>query len=120
MDLITKFPGDVSDAGLANPYLFLIQPLGGKFEARADLHSFYLQENYFREDRKIGRYLGFENDFLFTFKPNNITKVDLGISYMLPTESFEIVKKSGDSNYNLTWIYLSLTFKPQLLGLNFK
>lgn len=120
MDLITKFPGDVSGAGLVNPYLFLIQPLGSKFDARADLHTFYLQENYFHEDLKIGRYLGFENDFLFTFKPNNITKVDLGISYMLPTESFEIVKKSGDSNYNLTWIYLSLTFKPQLLGLNFK
>jgi hypothetical protein len=39
---------------------------------------------------------------------------------MLPTESFEIIKNSGNSKYNLTWVYLSLTFRPQLLGLNFK
>jgi hypothetical protein len=120
MDLITKFPNDVSGAGLVNPYLFLIQPVAGKFELRADFHTFHLQQNYYLNDYKYDKYLGFENDFLFTFKPNNITKVDLGISYMLPTESLEIVRKSGDSKYNLTWIYLSLTFKPQLLGLNFK
>jgi hypothetical protein len=69
---------------------------------------------------KIDRYLGFENDFLVTFKPNAVTKVDLGVSYMLPTESLEIIKNSGNSKYNLTWFYLSLTFKPQLLNLNFK
>ena len=44
----------------------------------------------------------------------------LGVSYMLPTKSFEIVKNSGNSKYNLYWMYISLTFKPQLLGLNFK
>ena len=120
MDLITKFPNDVSGAGLVNPYLFLIQPVAGKFELRADFHTFYLQQNYYINDYKFDKYLGFENDFLFTFKPNNITKVDLGLSYMLPTESLEAVRKSGESKYNLTWIYLSLTFKPQLLGLNFK
>jgi hypothetical protein len=121
MDLITKFPNDVAGAGLVNPYLFLIQPLSSKIEARADFHTFYLQQDYYTiNDIKIDRYLGFENDFLITYKPNTVTKVDLGVSYMLPTESFEIVKNSGNSKYNLTWVYLSLTFRPQLLGLNFK
>jgi len=120
MDLITKFPGDVGGAGLVNPYLFLSRPLSAKFDLRADFHTFHLQSNYILNDREINKYLGFENDFLITWKPNSITKVDLGISYMLPTESFQIVKKSGNSEYNLTWIYLGLTFKPQLLGMNFK
>lgn len=120
MDLITKFPGDVSGAGLVNPYLFLTRPLSAKFDLRADFHTFHLQRNYYLNDKNIDKYLGFENDFLITWKPNSITKVDLGISYMLPTESFQTVKKSGNSEYNLTWIYLGLTFKPQLLGLNFK
>jgi hypothetical protein len=120
MDLITKFPSDVRGAGLVNPYLFLIQPVAGKFELRADFHAFYLQQDYYLNDLKYDKYLGFENDFLFTYKPNNITKVDFGVSYMLPTENFEVVRNSGDSKYNLTWVYLSLTFKPQLLGLNFK
>jgi hypothetical protein len=120
MDLITKFPGDVDGAGLINPYLFIIQPFAGKFELRADFHSFHLAQDYFKDDIKLNKYLGFENDFLFTYKPNNITKLDLGISYMLPTETLEVVRKSGDSKYNLTWVYLSLTLRPQLLGLNFK
>jgi hypothetical protein len=120
MDLITKFPADVDGAGLVNPYLFLIQPLFNKFELRADFHTFYLQQDYYENDIKIDRYLGYENDFLLTFKSNTVIKVDLGISYMLPTESFEVIKNSGSSKYNLSWIYLSLTFKPQLLGLNFK
>jgi len=121
MDLITKFPADVAGAGLVNPYLFIIQPLFTKIDVRADFHTFHLQQDYYTiDDIKINRYLGFENDFLITYKPNAVTKVDLGVSYMLPTESFEIVKNSGNSRYNLTWIYLSLTFKPQLLNLNFK
>lgn len=120
MDLITKFPNDVSGAGLINPYLFLIQSISSKFDVRADFHTFHLQQNYYVDDVRISRYLGFENDFLLSYKPNSITKVDLGISYMLPTKTFEAVKKAGSSEYNLTWIYLSLTFKPQLLGLNFK
>jgi hypothetical protein len=121
MDLITKFPADVAGAGLVNPYLFLIKPLSSKIDIRADFHTFHLQQDFYTiDDVKIDRYLGFENDFLITYKPNAIAKVDLGVSYMLPTESFEIVKNGGSSKYNLTWVYLSLTFRPQLLGLNFK
>ncbi|MCJ7448771.1 MAG: alginate export family protein [Bacteroidales bacterium] len=121
MDLITKFPADVAGAGLVNPYLFLIQPLFTKIDLRADFHTFHLQQDYYTiDDIKIDRYLGFENDFLITYKPNAVTKVDFGVSYMLPTKSFEIIKNSGNSKYNLTWIYISLTFRPQLLGLNFK
>ena len=120
MDLITKFPGDVGDAGLINPYLFLIKSISSKFEIRSDFHTFHLDKDYYNNDVKINRFLGFENDFLFTYKPNPVTKIDLGVSYMLPTTSFEVVKKSGNAKYDLTWIYLSLTFKPQLLGLNFK
>ncbi len=38
---------------------------------------------------------------------------------MLPTESFETVKKSGSGKYNLSRVYLSLTFKPQLFAYTF-
>ena len=83
--------------------------------------AFHLQQDHYTlEDIKVDRYLGFENDFLITWKPNPVTKVDLGISYMLPADSFEIIKNGGNSDLNLTWIYLSMTFKPRLLDLNFK
>lgn len=121
MDLITKFPGDVGGAGLVNTYLFLSQPASDKIEFRVDFHTFHLQQNYYTGNNvKTDRYLGFENDFLITYKPNAVTKVDLGVSYMLPTETFEIIKNSGNSRYNLSWVFLSMTFRPQLLGINFK
>jgi len=120
MDLITRFPVDVGGAGLINPYLFLIKSVTPKFDLRADFHTFHLQNDYYLDDEKIDRYLGFENDFLFSYKPNAVTKIDLGVSYMLPTESFATVKKFGSAKYDLTWVYLSLTFKPQLFAYNFK
>lgn len=120
MDLITKFPNDVAGAGLVNPYLFIIQPLFKKFELRSDLHTFHLQKDHYVNDMKIDKYLGMENDWLLSFKPNPVTKVDLGFSYMLPTKSFETIKASGNSSYNLYWGYISLTFKPVLFSTKFK
>jgi hypothetical protein len=120
MDLITKFPADVAGAGLVNPYLFFIQPLFTRFELRSDVHTFHLQRNYFLSDVKIDRYLGMENDWLISFKPNQVTKVDLGFSYMIPTKSLEVIKGSGNSSHNLSWAYLSLTFRPVLFSTKFK
>lgn len=120
MDLITRFPNDVGGTGLINPYLFIIKPLTRNIDLRADFHTFYSQTDFYRNDEKINRYLGFENDWLISYKPNQVTKIDIGFSYMLPTESFEIIKGSGDSSYNLSWAYVSLTFKPVLFTTKFK
>ena len=120
MDLITKFPNDVGNAGLINPYLHILYPVSKKIDFRSSLHTFQLQTDYYVSDNKIDRYLGFENDWLLTYKPNTVIKVDAGFSYMLPTGSFAIVKGGGDSKYNLTWAYISLTFKPVLFTTKFK
>ena len=120
MDLITKFPTDVGGAGLVNPYLFIIQPLSGKIDFRADFHTFHLQSDYYLNDFKIDSYLGFENDFLLTYKPIPTLKLDAGFSYMLPTESLAIVKGGGNAGLNLTWAYVSLTFKPVLFTTKFR
>lgn len=120
MDLITRFPNDVGGAGLINPYLFIIKPLSKKIDLRADFHTFHLQATYYVNDVALDRNLGFENDFLFTYKPNSVLKLDAGFSYMLPTETFAIVKGAGQAKYNLTWAYISLTFKPVLFQTKFR
>ena len=120
MDLITKFPTDVRSAGLINPYLFLIQPVQKKFELRADFHTFSLQRDFYVSNKKIDRYLGFENDLIVSYKPNAVTKIDVGFAYLIPTESFAIIKTSGNSKYDLSWAFISLTFKPVLFQTNFK
>ena len=120
MDLITKFPTDTRGAGLVNPYLFLIQPFMKKFEIRSDFHTFSLQSDYYVNDQKTEKYLGFENDWLISYKPNSVTRVDIGMSYMLPTHGLQIVKNSGNSKYDLSWAYVCLTFKPVLFNTSFK
>jgi len=120
MDLITKFPNDVKGAGLINPYLFIIKPISKKIDLRADFHTFHTQSAYYVNDTEISRFLGFENDWLISFKPNPVTKIDAGFSYMNPTESAALLKGGGDSSLNLTWAYISLTFKPVLFTTKFK
>ena len=120
MDLIVKFPNDVGGAGLINPYFFAVKSLSKKIDIRADFHTFSLQKDYYLNEQKIKSYLGFENDFLVSFKPNPITKIDAGFSYMLPTKSMEIIKGSGNSKHDLYWAYLSLTFRPVLFTTKFK
>jgi hypothetical protein len=120
MDLITRFPTDVGGAGLVNPYLFIVKAISPKFDFRADFHTFHSQTSYYVDDKAIDRYLGFENDFLLTYKPVNALKIDAGFSYMLPTESFAIIKGAGSADYNLSWVYVSLTFKPVLFQTKFK
>lgn len=120
MDLITKFPGDVKGAGLVNPYLVVIKPLSKKIDLRADLHTFHAQSAYYVGGTEISKYLGFENDWLISFKPNPVTKIDAGFSYMNPKHSLAQLKGGGNSGLNLTWAYISLTFKPVLFTTKFK
>ena len=120
MDLITKFPTDVGGAGLINPYIFLSRPLSKKIDFRADFHTFHSQTSFYVKDVMMDKYLGFENDFLLTYKPNPVLKIDAGFSYMLPTESFAAIKGAGSSKYDLTWAYVSLTFRPVLFTTKFK
>lgn len=122
LDLITKFPSETGNAGLINPYLFLIQPLNAKWELRSDFHTFSLKENYHNNNQPIDRFLGFENDWLLGYKPNSFTKIDLGFSYAAVTESFEIIKKAavGSHEHMPVWGYISVTFKPQLFSASFK
>lgn len=122
LDLFTRFPADLGNAGLINPYLFLIQPLGTKWELRADFHTFSLMENYYQNSKAIDKYLGFENDWLLSYKPDAYIKIDAGFSYALVTESMEILKKAavGSHEHNPGFAFISVTFKPQLFGASFK
>ncbi|MCU0430816.1 MAG: alginate export family protein [Cytophagaceae bacterium] len=126
MDFFTRFPADLNQAGLVNPYLFFIKKLNSKVEARSDFHLFFSEGAYrmsrstedFEAGTIIPSYLGFENDFLLTWRPNDFTKIDAGFSYALPTASMkEILSKAkGNGHAGLlpTWWYISLSFKPNL------
>lgn len=119
MDLITKFPADYGSSGLINPYLFFSQVMNKKLELKSNFHTFSLLNDYYHSAVNHDKYLGFENDWLLCYKPNSSLKLDLGISYMLPTKTFAEIK-GGDSKFTLSWVYLALSFKPTLFSATFK
>ncbi len=122
MDFFTTFPGDVNNAGLINPYLFIIKQMGSKFSLESDFHLFYSQNKFVNKVTVAGKttsttidnYLGFENDYVLVYKPNSYTKIDLGFAWADPEKTMAIIKKGGNSNYTPTWAYISVSFKPQI------
>ncbi len=119
MDLITKFPSDIKNGGLFNPYLFLAQTLTKHLDLRCNFHSFSLMYDYPVDSVTSDAFLGFENDWLLGYKPSNFMKVELGFSYFLPTRTFAAIK-GGDGDLGLTWAYLMLSLKPQIFSTKFK
>lgn len=117
MDLYTRFPNDLNNAGIVNPYLFIVQNFSKKVSCGFYLHQFYSQNKFLDADKHvIDKNLGFEHDILFQYKPNNVTTLEVGYSYYLPTASTTLIKKAklGADKEWQQWAYVMLTLKPNL------
>lgn len=114
MEYFTNKPKDLGYAGLINPYLFFTINISKKASIKSDQHLFFSQTNYVKNSAVINKYLGFENDIIFSYKPNSFTTLDWGVSWMIATESLEIIKGSGNRLHLPYWSYIQLTLKPQL------
>ncbi|SEJ02493.1 Alginate export [Dyadobacter koreensis] len=118
MNLFTRFPADVNDRGLINPYLFWICQMNRKLTLRADFHLFYSQ---FQLDTKnngsTGKYLGFENDLSFNYRPLKQVEITFGISSTFAGQSMELLNKVPDANKVALWSYLMFSYSPQLLSI---
>jgi nucleoside diphosphate kinase len=116
MDLFTKFPGDLNNAGLVNPYLFLIKNITPKLEIGSYNHLFFTQRNFVDAGgNKLTKYMGYEHDLLVTYKPNSYFNLEGGFCFALPTETMTAIKKSGEAARVPTWFYLQCKFTPRLL-----
>ena len=115
MDYFTKFPNDVKNGGLINPYLFLTYKISKKLSIRTDEHLFYLQNKVIDNNKVINPYLGFENDLSLKYKFNEFITFDFGFSFLLAEKSMEILK-AGNSNKNNIWSFVMITFNPELFN----
>lgn len=116
MDYFTRFPGDLNNAGLVAPYLFIFYDVNKKMTLRADGHLFSSQNNFVPDGAlaAIDKYLGFENDLLIRYRPNTYTEIDLGYSWASLSESMEYIKKGGNSSLFQSWAFLMITFNPEI------
>ncbi len=122
LDLITKFPSDLNGYGLINPYLSAIYQVNTKFDIRTDIHYFRTMENVFVKNVELKNNIGIENDWLVSWKPNSITRIEGGFSTAVLSEDFEILRKAqqGAHKLNPYYAYLSVSFKPVLFAQLFK
>ncbi len=114
LDYFIRFPADYNNAGLVAPYVFAFYDFNEKWTLRMDQHLFFMENNLVVDDRTIDKYLGYENDLLLTYRPNDFTVIDLGFSWMLAEKSMEAVRGGGNSDKIPYWSYLMITFTPEL------
>jgi hypothetical protein len=122
LDLFTKFPADVGGLGFVNPYLFVLCNFSPKVDMRVDFHYFATIETPAVNKTSLNKYMGVENDLLLGWKANSFTRVELGFSYALMSEDYELLKKAepGSHNLNPYFVYMSFSFKPVLFTYLFK
>lgn len=114
MNFFTKFPADVNNKGLVNPYLFALFPLGKKVAIRSDYHLFYTQHPLVNDQGlNENKYLGFENDLSMRLTPIKNLEINQGFSYFIAQKQMEYLKKLTHHKRVPIWAYLmiSYTFK---------
>jgi len=115
MDLFTKFPSDLNNAGLVNPYLFISKSINSKLEISSNNHLFYTQRAFINEAKvELNKFMGYEHDLLVSYKPNSYALIEGGLAFALPTDTMIAIKKSGDANKVATWAYVQVKFTPRL------
>ena len=117
MNLFTRFPSDVNEKGLINPYLFIIYQAGNKLSLRGDAHIFYSQYPLMKEGREVdGKYLGFESDLSLNYKPIKGLEFIYGLSFTIADKRMELLTKVPDAGKIPVWSYLMITYTPHLLS----
>ncbi len=122
MDYFSNLPVATSGGGLIDIFVTLNYKLTSTTSLGLAYHFFALQNNvidptYTGQDTKaLKKSLGSEFDFNFSWTLSKIINLKGGYSFMLPTNSLEIIQgiNPGKSNYS-SWAWIMLTVKPKLL-----
>jgi hypothetical protein len=114
MDYFTNYPAHTSGAGLINPYLKNRIRLNPRTTFDADLHLFFIQNDYVHQGETISKYLGTEIDFTLNYRFNDFTNIIGGFSTMFGSESMEIIK-SGSKDEFAYFTYIMLRIRPRFL-----
>ncbi|MDR4988230.1 MAG: alginate export family protein [Bacteroidales bacterium] len=114
MDYFTSFPAHTNNAGLINPFIRNNFRLSEQWLLSADLHLFFLQNNYIHQGEIVDNYLGTEIDFTLNYSFNSFTRIIMGYSMMFGTESMEAIK-GGSKDELAHWAFVMIRMTPKFL-----
>ncbi|MDG2433429.1 alginate export family protein [Flavobacterium sp.] len=120
LDYFTRFPTDLNNAGLVNPYFYISKTINSHLEISSNNHLFYTQKSFVTAaNTTLTKFMGYEHDLLITYKPNSYTAIESGFSVALPSNTLTAIKKTGDANRIPTWAYVQVKFTPTLFNSSF-
>jgi len=117
MDYFTAFPAHPGNAGLINPFLKNNFRLSDQTSLGADLHLFFLENNYpdpADPGSSIDKYLGTELDLVLNHRFNDFTQVLFGYSVMFGSESMEVIR-GGSKDEFAHWAFVMIRMSPVFL-----
>ncbi|TVQ10782.1 MAG: hypothetical protein EA361_13515 [Bacteroidetes bacterium] len=118
MDYFTLIPQHTRNAGLINPFLKNRFILSDNTFMDADLHLFFIQNNFVYQEETISKYLGTEIDLTLNYRFNNFTRIIGGFSWMFGSESMEIINRGatrGSKEEPAYFAYIMLRIRPKFL-----
>ncbi|MFN3555283.1 MAG: alginate export family protein [Bacteroidales bacterium] len=118
MDYFTLIPQHTRQAGLVNPFIKNNFKVTQKTSLDADLHLFFIQNDFFQGPDKISKYLGTEIDLTLNYRFNDFTRIIGGFSWMFASESMEVINRGADSGSHKEpayFAYIMLRIRPKLL-----
>ncbi len=117
MNYFINFPDDTQNAGLINPYIKNSYHLSETTTVSADLHLFFLQNNFPNPltGEAINSYLGAEVDLHMVYRFNPFTQIVLGYSMLFGSESMEYIR-GGDSDEWAHWAFVMIRMSPTFLS----
>jgi hypothetical protein len=114
MDYFISFPNHTKNAGLINPYIRNNFKVSDNTTLSADLHLFFIQNNFVYESETIDKYLGTEVDLTVNYRFNDITRIFAGYSVLFASESMEAIK-GGSKDEFAHWAFVMIRITPRFL-----
>lgn len=108
-----SIPATTKGAGLIDSYLKADYKFSTRTSLMTEYHYFMLQNKYVNNGIVIDKFLGHEIDFVFKQKFTDNINLEAGYSFILGSESLEIIKDGNKDLWN-HWFYLMLTVNPTL------
>lgn len=118
MDYFLNYPAHTRGAGLVNPFLKNKIKLSDNTTLGADLHLFFIQNDFVYQGEEINKYLGTEIDLTLNYRFNDFTRIISGFSTMFGSESMEIINRGGTLGSNdepAYFAYIMLRIRPKFL-----
>ncbi len=108
-----SIPATTKGAGLIDSYLKSEYKFSAKTSLLTEYHYFMMQNNYINNEIVIDKFLGHEIDLVFKQKFSEDINIEAGYSFILGSESLEIIKDGNKDLWN-HWFYLMITIDPTL------